>query len=106
GGKKTKPTWLAPPAMAASSVSGVERPQILAVTGMAAAFRRDGRLWQAARRKGLPARTRAALFCVDARRSGEGALISAAADARTGQTGADPQHRPACRLGHARFGGD
>src|SRR6185369_6766699 len=34
-GKNTKPTWLAPARTAASTASGVERPQILASTGMA-----------------------------------------------------------------------
>jgi len=33
--KNTKPTWLAPARTAASTASGVERPQILASTGMA-----------------------------------------------------------------------
>lgn len=33
-GKKTKPTWLAPPPRAASSVAGDVNPQILAVVGM------------------------------------------------------------------------
>ncbi len=36
--KKTRPTWLAPPATAAWTVSGVDRPQILAVTGMGLAI--------------------------------------------------------------------
>jgi hypothetical protein len=34
GGKKFKPRWLAPPPIAASTVAGVDSPQILAVTGM------------------------------------------------------------------------
>ncbi|GEM72631.1 hypothetical protein SAQ01S_23970 [Sphingomonas aquatilis NBRC 16722] len=36
--KKTKPTWLAPPARAAPSVSAVVRPQILVKTGMGSLY--------------------------------------------------------------------